>query len=56
MVRGFQAMTMAIKYAAVPVIVAPAGLALGGGCEICLHADRIQAAAGDGGLAGLGGG
>ncbi len=45
MVRGFQATTMAIKYAPVPVIVAPAGLALGGGCEICLHADRIQAAA-----------
>lgn len=45
MVRGFQAITMAIKYAPVPVIVAPAGLALGGGCEICLHADRVQAAA-----------
>jgi 3-hydroxyacyl-CoA dehydrogenase len=45
MVRGFQATTMAIKYAPVPVIVAPAGLALGGGCEICLHADRVQAAA-----------
>jgi 3-hydroxyacyl-CoA dehydrogenase len=45
MVRAFQAATMAIKYAPVPVIVAPAGLAIGGGCEICLHADRIQAAA-----------
>lgn len=45
MVRAFQAATMAIKYAAVPVIVASAGLAIGGGCEICLHADRIQAAA-----------
>ena len=29
----------------VPVVVAPAGLALGGGCEIALHADRVQAAA-----------
>jgi len=29
----------------VPVIVAPAGLALGGGCEIVLHGDRVQAAA-----------
>jgi 3-hydroxyacyl-CoA dehydrogenase len=45
MVRAFQAATMAIKYAPVPVIVAPAGLAIGGGCEVCLHGDRIQAAA-----------
>jgi 3-hydroxyacyl-CoA dehydrogenase len=29
----------------VPVIVAPAGLALGGGCELALHAHRVQAAA-----------
>jgi 3-hydroxyacyl-CoA dehydrogenase len=29
----------------VPVVVAPAGLTLGGGCEIALHADRVQAAA-----------
>jgi 3-hydroxyacyl-CoA dehydrogenase len=29
----------------VPVVVAPAGLALGGGCEIALHGDRVQAAA-----------
>jgi 3-hydroxyacyl-CoA dehydrogenase len=36
---------MALKYADVPVIVAPAGLVLGGGCEIVLHADRAQAAA-----------
>ena len=36
---------MALRYADVPVIVAPAGLALGGGCEIALHADRVQAAA-----------
>jgi 3-hydroxyacyl-CoA dehydrogenase len=45
MVRAFQQTTMALRYADVPVIVAPAGLALGGGCEIALHADRIQAAA-----------
>jgi 3-hydroxyacyl-CoA dehydrogenase len=45
MVRAFQKTTMAIKTAPIPVIVAPAGLALGGGCEICLHADRVQAAA-----------
>ena len=41
MVRGFQRATMALKYADVPVIVAPAGLALGGGCEMCLHGDRV---------------
>ncbi len=35
MVRGFQRATMALKYSPVPVVVAPAGLALGGGCEIC---------------------
>ena len=45
MVRGFQRATMALKYADVPVIVAPAGMALGGGCEICLHGDRVVAAA-----------
>ena len=44
-VRAFQNATMGLKYAPVPVIVAPAGLALGGGCEIVLHADRVQAAA-----------
>jgi 3-hydroxyacyl-CoA dehydrogenase len=45
MVRAFQQATMALQYAGVPVIVAPAGLALGGGCEIAMHADRVQAAA-----------
>ena len=45
MVRAFQGATMALRYADVPVVVAPAGLALGGGCEIALHGDRVQAAA-----------
>jgi 3-hydroxyacyl-CoA dehydrogenase len=45
MIRGFQGATMALKYADVPVVVAPAGLALGGGCEVVLHADRVRAAA-----------
>ncbi|MEO8521390.1 MAG: 3-hydroxyacyl-CoA dehydrogenase/enoyl-CoA hydratase family protein, partial [Acidobacteriota bacterium] len=45
MIRGFQRATMAIRLADVPVVVAPAGLSLGGGCEIALHADRVQAAA-----------
>ncbi len=45
MVRSFQGATMALRLSKVPVVVAPAGLALGGGCEIALHADRVQAAA-----------
>jgi len=45
MVRAFQAATQALRSADVPVIVAPAGRTLGGGCEIALHADRVQAAA-----------
>ena len=32
-----------IKYATVPVVAAPSGMALGGGCEIILHCDAIQA-------------
>ena len=44
MVRGFQQGVMALRYSQVPVVVAPAGLALGGGCEIALHADRVHAA------------
>src|SRR5262249_10089436 len=45
MVRAFQGATMALKYADVPVVVAPPGLVLGGVCEIALHGDRAQAAA-----------
>ncbi|HVB37372.1 MAG TPA: 3-hydroxyacyl-CoA dehydrogenase NAD-binding domain-containing protein [Vicinamibacterales bacterium] len=44
MVRTFQSTTQALRYAPVPVIVCPAGLTLGGGCEIALYADRVQAA------------
>lgn len=41
---GFGQVTMkALKYAPFPVVAAPAGLALGGGCEVCLHAGAIQA-------------
>jgi 3-hydroxyacyl-CoA dehydrogenase len=43
MVRQFQRATMALKYAKVPVVAAPHGLALGGGCEFCLHADAVNA-------------
>lgn len=45
MVREFQRATMALKYAAKPVVAAPFGMALGGGTEICLHSHAIQASA-----------
>ena len=44
-VKQFQNVNMAIKYARKPIVAAPQGLALGGGCEISLHAAKIQAAA-----------
>jgi 3-hydroxyacyl-CoA dehydrogenase len=44
-VRQFQNVNLALKHAPKPVVVAPQGLALGGGCEIALHAARIHAAA-----------
>ena len=43
MVRSFQQATMAVKYARVPVVAAPFNLTLGGGCELCLHADAVNA-------------
>ena len=45
MIRAFQNTVIGLRYADVPVVVAPAGLVLGGGCEITLHGDRVQAAA-----------
>jgi 3-hydroxyacyl-CoA dehydrogenase len=42
-VRAFQRATMAVKYAKVPVVAAPFGMALGGGAEFCLHSDGINA-------------
>ena len=44
-VKQFQNANLAIKYAPKPVVVAPQGMALGGGCEVSLHGARIQAAA-----------
>ena len=44
-VRQFQKANMAIKYSSKPVVVAPFGMTLGGGCEITLHGSRVQAAA-----------
>jgi 3-hydroxyacyl-CoA dehydrogenase len=45
MITAFQQATLRLRYADIPVVAAPAGLTLGGGCEIALHADRMQAAA-----------
>lgn len=45
MIREFQTTTLSLRYSPVPVVIAPVGLALGGGCEFVLHADRVQAAA-----------
>ena len=43
-VRAFQNTTGRIRYSSVPVVVATHGMTLGGGCEISLHADHVQAA------------
>ena len=42
-VRFFQSCSMSLRSAPFPVVVAPFGLTLGGGCEFSLHADRVQA-------------
>jgi 3-hydroxyacyl-CoA dehydrogenase len=44
-IHAFQQMNMSLKYAPKPVVAAPFGLALGGGCELPLHCSRIQASA-----------
>jgi len=44
-VKYFQDTSMRIRYSSVPVVVAPHGMTLGGGCEFALHADRVVAAA-----------
>jgi len=44
-VKQFQNINLAIKSAPKPVVAAPQGMALGGGCEVSLHAAKIQAAA-----------
>jgi 3-hydroxyacyl-CoA dehydrogenase len=45
MVRSFQQTVLMLRGSGVPVVAAPAGLTLGGACELSLHADRLQAAA-----------
>lgn len=43
LIAGGQQAYKALKYAPFPVVSAPAGMALGGGCEILLHSDAVQA-------------
>ncbi|MGB4936098.1 MAG: 3-hydroxyacyl-CoA dehydrogenase/enoyl-CoA hydratase family protein [Ferruginibacter sp.] len=44
-IRQFQNTMMRVRYSGIPVVLAPHGLALGGGCEMSLHADKVIAAA-----------
>lgn len=44
-VKYFQDTCMRLRYSSIPVVVAPHGMTLGGGCEFALHADRVVAAA-----------
>jgi len=44
-VKAFQDTVMRIRYSSIPVVSAPHAMALGGGCEICLHSDKVIAAA-----------
>ncbi|MDX1270682.1 3-hydroxyacyl-CoA dehydrogenase/enoyl-CoA hydratase family protein [Bizionia paragorgiae] len=44
-IKYFQDTMMRMRYSAIPTISAPHGMALGGGCEISLHADKVVAAA-----------
>ncbi len=44
-VKTFQDTLMAIKYFEKPVVAAPFGLTLAGGCEVCLASSKVQAAA-----------
>ncbi|MCT4581330.1 MAG: 3-hydroxyacyl-CoA dehydrogenase/enoyl-CoA hydratase family protein [Flavobacteriales bacterium] len=42
-IRAFQNTMMRARYSNIPVVVAPHGMTLGGGCELCLHADKVVA-------------
>lgn len=44
-IRQFQQSIMRVRYSSIPVVVAPHGLALGGGCEMSMHADKVIPAA-----------
>ena len=43
LIRTAQRVSMAIKYAPIPIVAAPFGRVLGGGLEVCLHCHRVQA-------------
>ena len=45
MIEAFQQANMRMKYAPRPIVTAPAGMALGGGCEIVMHGQRVVGAA-----------
>jgi 3-hydroxyacyl-CoA dehydrogenase len=45
MIKVFQNTTKRARFSSIPVVVAPHGMTLGGGCELSLHADRVVAAA-----------
>jgi 3-hydroxyacyl-CoA dehydrogenase len=45
MVAALQNAIMRLRYSSKPVVTAPYGLTLGGGCEIAMHGDRVRAAA-----------
>jgi len=44
MIRQFQNAVMRLRYSAKPVVTAPYGLTLGGGCEVSMHGDKTRAA------------
>ncbi len=44
-IKMFQDTMMRVRYSSIPVIVAPHGMTLGGGCEMSMHADKVVAAA-----------
>jgi len=44
MVKGYQSAVQRLKYATVPVVTAPYGMTLGGGLELCMGSDAVQAA------------
>ncbi|HLV69209.1 MAG TPA: 3-hydroxyacyl-CoA dehydrogenase/enoyl-CoA hydratase family protein [Xanthomarina sp.] len=44
-IKYFQDTMMRMRYSAIPIVAAPHGMALGGGCELSMHADKVVAAA-----------
>lgn len=44
-IKMFQDTMMRMRYSSIPVIAAPHGMTLGGGCELSMHADKVVAAA-----------